>query len=179
MTGRSERSRSDDALRFLARHKSMLIGYIHAIVGDYDLCEDVYAEMMVAVSRKADQLDLDRPLGPLFRSMARNLSLYELRKRSRGPVVVDPAILDTVSSEIDEYDQEEFMERRKHALRLCLEKLPDARRRLIDLRYFSGLSYDRIAGLLDQSRNTLYVRVHQTHAILSECVRHQLNTGAV
>lgn len=171
-------SRRDQMLKLLVQHQTMLSAYVSAIVHDPDLTNDILGDLAVLISSDKASFDLDRPVGPLLRGIARNLTMQALKQRQRFPVPTDPDLLDEIAPELDELDQSDEISRRKEALRACFGLLDGYHRQLLELRYFERQSYDEIERLLKRSVNSLHVMVCRIHKHLAECVRTRLKEGA-
>jgi len=178
-TPRNEQIR-DELLRWVAEHRTMLGAYVYAIVRDSDVTNDVLGELTVVIARKGGEFDPARPIAPLMRGIARNLSLRVIRARARNRIEpTDPVLLDEISDEIHELDHSDAIQERKNALRRCMETLPNSRRRLLELRYFKNFDYEKISQLVKKSANSLHVRMYRIHQALAECMRRRLSEGGM
>jgi RNA polymerase sigma-70 factor (ECF subfamily) len=167
----------DYLLRWVANHYTMLGAYAYAIVRDAEAASDLLGELTVTVARKAGAVDMERPIAPYVRGILRNLCL-RVRSRSKSRArPVDPVILDTVSVEMDRMDDPYGLEVRKKALAACMERLSDAARRVVELRYFGGFSYEDIASKLKRSMQSLHAMMYRSHKALAKCVSRRLAEG--
>ena len=165
-------------VRFLVSRRSHLLAFIRGIVRDRDLAEDVYQEVCVAVVLKRDEI---RDVGHLrnwCRQAARFRAIDALRKRNSQAFVMDQAVLDLVEADWEERDDQTF-DRRRNALRTCLEQLSPYVQELIRLRYGEGLSGAGLAKALDRQVNTVYVALSRAHNTLATCVRTRLAESGV
>jgi RNA polymerase sigma-70 factor (ECF subfamily) len=160
-------------VRFLISHRSHLLAFIRGIVRDRDLAEDVYQEVCVTVVLKRDEIDDVGHLRNWCRQAARFRAIDALRKRNAGAYVMDQAVLDLVEADWAQRDDQTF-ERRREALRTCLEKLTPYVQELIRLRYGEGLSGAGLAKALDRQVNTVYVALSRAHNTLATCIRTRL-----
>ena len=62
----------------------------------------------------------------------------------------------------------------KASLMLCIEKLSDINRKLIEYRYGENKSYDEISRLLNRSREGTKVVLHRIRTSLGACVKKQM-----
>ena len=161
----------EEALRQAAAHHSMLKAYILAVVRDYDLAEDSLSDTMVEIARSWASYEPSRPFAPWARGVARRVALANLRRRSAVPVPMDANTLEALGSGLDSLGGAVQIEKRKQALRECLELLSEPHRRLIRLRYAEGRSPSQIAGLVGRTAESLYVTFSRIHENLFRCVR--------
>ncbi len=164
----------DYLLRWVANHYTMLGAYAYAILRDPELANDVLGDLTVTVSRKAGDVDLERPLAPYVRGVLRNLCLRAYSRKKSRALPVDLAILDIAAVEMDGLDEPALLDERKKALARCLERLSESARKLVELRYFGALSYTKIASKLKKSPESLHAAMYRIHKMLAECVSHQL-----
>ena len=68
---------------------------------------------------------------------------------------------------------------RVDALRECVETLPSASRRLLDLRYSGGLSCTEVARQTGVKIDAVYQRLSRLHRALKGCVERRLAGGDV
>lgn len=55
----------------------------------------------------------------------------------------------------------------RRALELAMEKLPEAQRETLKLRYFGDLSYEEVAAVLDVPKGTVMSRLHLARKALA------------
>ena len=91
---------------------------------------------------------------------------------------MDQAVLDLVEADWAQRDDQTF-DRRRDALRTCLEQLSPYVQELIRLRYGEGLSGAGLAKALDRQVNTVYVALSRAHNTLATCVRTRLAESRV
>jgi len=156
----------------------MLKAYIFAIVHNPELAEDTLGDVAVEVARCWADFDPTRaPFTSWARGIARRVALANLRKRSGRTLLMDAAVLESVASEIDQFGDEAWLERRKHVLHNCVSKLSALNQQLIAMRYREGRSYSEIAAALKREANALYVAFNRIHQSLSECVQRGMSAS--
>jgi RNA polymerase sigma-70 factor (ECF subfamily) len=164
----------DYLLRWVANHYTMLGAYAYAILRDPEAANDTLGELTVTVARKAGDVDIERPLAPYVRGILRNLCLRSYARRKSQAVAVDPSVLDVASAELDALDEPGLLDERKRALAACMERLSETARKLVELRYFSALPYEKISSMLEKTVESLHAAMYRIHKALADCVAHQL-----
>jgi RNA polymerase sigma-70 factor (ECF subfamily) len=149
----------------------MLLGYILSILRDAHLAEDVFQDASLVILKKGVTLPSERDFPPWARKVVRLTAMNALRKRNKGPELLEPALLDLLEEQWAEDDEHE---RTTAALRECLENLPDKARRLVELRYVAGETGTALAARLNQPPNTVYVALSRIYRTLAACVKKRL-----
>ncbi|XAL99498.1 sigma-70 family RNA polymerase sigma factor [Phycisphaeraceae bacterium D3-23] len=162
----------DLIVRQLVSERSQVLAYIWSIVHDEHIAEDVFQDLFLIASRKADEIEDVEHFRKWIRKAARYQALNASRKKSRAPMVFDAATLDLLD-QVWEDDQPESSER-SEALRACLEQLSPYARRLVTLRYVDGLSGQSLADALDRKVGTVYTALSRVHRTLGDCIRLRL-----
>ena len=105
-----------------------------------------------------------------LRRAARYKALEALREKSRAPSPFSDEVLDKLERHWEPYD--EFAESTvAEMLRVCFRDLTDKQRRLLALRYATGLSSSQIAERLDMKVETVYRAITRAHRSLADCVQ--------
>lgn len=160
----------DQTLRLLLRERSLVLGYLRSLVRDPHLAEDLFQEISVRALDKCGEIADEVHFQGWIRRAGRLEALNLLRKRERGPLPLDDAILDQLESHWDNAAATPA-EERLAALRGCVGRLTPRAQSLVRLRYGEGLPGTRVAELVDMTLNTLYVALSRIHRTLAECVR--------
>lgn len=161
----------EELLREYYAQQRMITGYIYSATRDYHATQDIFQEVAIAVTRKADTFDRSRPPLPWFFGIARFQVLSWMRANGKKPTHVSFDVLDECFGEMDPAftrTTEESM--RERALKTCIEKLPPKQRSIIDLRYRQMLSCDHIAESVSQSIQSIYSIVKRLKRSLRDCV---------
>ena len=156
----------------LLAERGLLLAYINVIMRDLHAAEDVLQEaLLVAMSETFTGDDHARAW---IRVTARNLALAARRRRQRGAVLADD-VLDLLEPEWrHEAEDGHAHGARLAALRACCDLLSGAAKRLIDLRFTSGLDGSGIAAALGRPINTVYVGLSRVYRRLAECIATRL-----
>jgi RNA polymerase sigma-70 factor (ECF subfamily) len=165
---------STAALRLLLANRGMLIGYINAITGDPTLTEDVFQEVSIVVLEKCAQLQDVEGFKPWSRTIARFQSLKAVNRRSAGPIALGDDLLDLIDRQWQTVDKNDDHAEALTALRQCLTRISPRAKQLVRMRYHENLPGARIAEILGQPINTVYVTISRIHRSLAECVRQRI-----
>jgi RNA polymerase sigma-70 factor len=164
----------DEAFLQVLAHHTMLRAYIFAIVRDPHLAEDTLSDTTLAVIHAWERFDRRRPFAPWARGITRRVALANLRKAHHSGIGLDEDVLEAVGVYLDSLGSEANLEERRHALRRCLEQLPEHSRELVQRRYFDEQSYERIVQHTGRSITSLYKAFSRIHEALAECVKRKL-----
>jgi RNA polymerase sigma factor (sigma-70 family) len=113
-------------------------------------------------------------LGAYAYAILRDLCLRTYARRKSQAVAVDPSVLDVAAAELDALDEPGLLDERKRALAACMERLSESARKLVELRYFGALPYEKISSMLEKTIQSLHAAMYRIHKALAECVAHQL-----
>lgn len=169
-------SQVEDVQRQFLVHAGLLRGFIHALVPDHSLAEDVFQETFLTVTRKASDFAPGTSFLSWARSVAR-LHVYEACRKHKGRLrALDPEVLEAVAASAEEVD-DSWAERRQ-ALARCLPSLAPRAREILDLRYSKEfLSPPQIAARLSWTVGAVHVALARARKFLQECVQRRLNAG--
>jgi RNA polymerase sigma-70 factor (ECF subfamily) len=159
---------SESLVLLLTQHQRELYRYIFALVPREDDARDILQDANLALFRKADQYDPDKPFLPWAYQFA-YLKVLKYRERSRrAGMAFSPDTIERLAR--DRGDYEPILEARLAALEGCLERLPPADRDLIYRRYQRNVRPDDLAAELGTSRRTLYRCLERVRATLLDCI---------
>ena len=157
-----------DAL--LARYQNRLYRYLLRLTANPAAAEDLFQETWLKVITRIHRYDERRPFEPWLFSVARNLAIDYLRRRS-------PESLDEPSEhgetriarlEADEPGSlEVLLERERHGLlERKLEELPVVYREALSLRFEEEMTFEEIAAVLSAPLSTVKSRVQRALSML-------------
>src|SRR5271166_2500716 len=94
----------EEVQRLFLRHAGLLRGFILGLLPDHNRAEDVFQEVFLTVTRKADEFRPGSNFLAWARSIARLKVLEQCRSMQNGPHLLDPEALEAVIAIADEAD---------------------------------------------------------------------------
>lgn len=154
------RGRADRLEPLVRRYATPLLTFIHRLVGDRHLAEELFQETFLAVWTKRAQYQPPRPFRPWLYTIALNRCRAHLRAAKPSPVALDESGI----SEPDALPEAGMTQRETAAQVLqAVLRLPPQQRAVVSLRVWEELPYAKIAEMLELSEPT--VRSHMHHAL--------------
>jgi len=138
--------------------------------------EEIHQETNVIIWRKFDRFEL----GTNFLAWACQIASYEVlkyreRQRRDRHLFSDEFVRQVASDAIEQAD---VLEQRRQHLAVCLSKLRDQDRELIQQRYSVGESGKSVAELIGRPINSVYQSLSRIRRTLLECVNRQIQAQA-
>jgi RNA polymerase sigma-70 factor, ECF subfamily len=164
----SEQDVSNQVLRLLLSRRRELLAYIRAIVRDYDMAEDVYQEVCVAVLRRQNDIVVGEQVEGYFRKVARHAALAALEKKGRTPSALSGEVLETLDQAWSRPASGDSV--KSETLQRCVQKLPPRSRELLHYRYDKRLTGKNLAEKIGSTPESAYVALSRIHRALRECV---------
>ena len=145
-----------------------LYAYILSSVRNYADANDLLQETATVLWQKFDQFDQETNFLAWAISIARNMVRNHFSNRKRSRLQFDDSLVQTIEEAtvagLDSYDA------RMMALKKCYEKLSDANRLLIKLRYENGMTIKSIASHLGKPIHGMYKCVARLQDSLLQCI---------
>ena len=151
------------------RARTAVFAQLLAGIGSFHDAEDVLQEVAVSVAKNYSSYDPARPFIAWALGITRNHMLMYFRKHHRDRLVFNDQLLVTMGRHFEEL-HEQRSDGRREALHLCLKRLEDRQRRLIEMRYSAGLSIQEIAESLGKSIAAIKGSLHRVRRALEKCV---------
>lgn len=132
------------------RYQSRIIFFARRYVRSEDLAEEVAQDSFYKVYRAIDRVDPKRKFSTYLFEIAKNTAISYLRKTKQElPLSEELAALETdsVAEKID--------------VQMALASLPKEDKKVVELYYFSGLSYEEIARQLKIPINTMRTKLRR------------------
>ncbi len=145
-------------------------------IGSFHDAEDVLQEVAVSVAKNYGSYDPARPFVAWALGIARNHMLMYFRRYHRSRLVFSDQLMATIGQHLETLT-ENPADRRREALHTCINQLDDRRRRLIEMRYSSGLSVNEIADSLGKSVAAVKGSLHRVRKALERCVNVRTSKG--
>ena len=158
-----------DAL--LLRHKTNLFGYIIQRVKDRDLADDIFQETFVKAitTIRQGRYNEEGKFSAWICRIARNLIVdYFRQEKTEASVSTDDGTVDILNRKelADETVEDAIIDLQiEEDVRRLVGQLPQEQRRVLEMRYYEGLSFKEIAEQTGVSINTALGRMR--YAILN------------
>ena len=147
---------------------SLIHGFIYSLLPSPE-ADDVLQEVFLVVNEKAQEFRPDSDFLAWVRKIARYKILEHLRTRQRTAAGVLSE--DTIQRLADH--SEPFFdgwEERRDALLICLGRLGETARRLVDLKYAEGKRLAEIAAIVGWTTKAVKTGLHRARSVLRDCV---------
>jgi RNA polymerase sigma-70 factor (ECF subfamily) len=151
------------------RARTAVFAQLLAGIGSFHDAEDVLQEVAVSVAKNYGSYDPSRPFVAWALGIARNHMLMYFRRYQRNRLVFSDELMASIGQQI-EIMAESTPDHRREALHRCLNKLDDRHRRLIEMRYSSGMRLTEIADALGKSVAAVKGSLHRVRKVLEQCV---------
>jgi RNA polymerase sigma-70 factor, ECF subfamily len=140
----------------VGRHQRLVVGTVARMLGNNSEVEDIAQQVFVRVWKSAKRYVPRAKFTTWLLKITRNLVFNELRRRSRHahmPLQLEPdeeerPMKDERAMAPDTALLEQELQR---AIEAAIAQLPETQRMAVILRRYDDLSYEQIAGVLDQS----------------------------
>ena len=159
----------------VTEHRDTVFGMLYSMLRDREMAEDITQDTFILLTRKINEIDVNRPILPWLLTSARNLAANARRRR---------ALENRIFLQGDSIEQ--FWERfgsvtlgadsseRLGALRGCRENLSPQQRDTINLFYDEGLPCEQIAERLQTATAAIYNRLARGRKALHSCITRKL-----
>lgn len=131
---------------------------------------------MQEVARQAtanfDQYDHSKPFLGWLIGIARQRIADAYRAKQRRPIVFSSDIVDSFAKVYEQIEPEE--DTRAEGLRICMDKLSDRHRRVLDLKYGRRQSTQSIAEQVGSSPGSVDTMIYRIREALRQCINRYL-----
>jgi RNA polymerase sigma-70 factor (ECF subfamily) len=165
-------ARTEMLVRLLSRHQDDLFRYIFALLPHEDDARDVLQETCVALYRKFEEYDPDKPFLAWAYCFAYLEILKQRDRNKRGTRLLSRDVIECLARERETH--EPVLHARLVALEQCLADLPPADRELIQQRYQQKARSEDLVQQLETSRRTLFRKLDRIRRALHECINRRV-----
>ena len=155
----------------LTEAQSALFGCIHTMMAGGPDVADVLQETNRVLWEKWTQYDPARPFLPWAYRVAHFELLAHRKRRSRDRLVFDEELIGQLA---DEFAAQAPAGGALRALEMCLQKLPDTQRALVERRYANGEAVNDIATRQGKTANAISALLYRVRSLLAECIERSL-----
>ncbi|WP_425399880.1 sigma-70 family RNA polymerase sigma factor [Aeoliella sp.] len=164
-------SRTETFLRHYTDCETQLRGYLLSLLSNQSDTDEAFQETILVLWRRFDEFDPDGSFFAWAKGIAFHKALHLRQKRSRCKVE-DHAFLEAVDAMIDRNVEGQRMQ--IQMLKQCLEKLADADRKLVNVRYGTDRRIVDYAEEVGKPANTVYKALERIRRMLIQCVERNL-----
>ncbi|MEQ8208377.1 MAG: sigma-70 family RNA polymerase sigma factor [Lacipirellulaceae bacterium] len=157
----------------LSAHQHRVYGYIFAMLRDTADSQDVLQQTAVILWQKFEQFDPDTDFFRWAVTVARYEVLNFTKYRRRSRMYFNQDLMEQLADDLSGQDND-FVETRRAALKQCLQKLPEADRKLIESRYSHGLGSRQMSEILGRSPSSICNSLRRVREALHGCIEHTL-----
>ena len=168
-----ESNRNEQFLKLLRQNEKKIYGYILAALPNQAIAEDIMQETIVVMWRKFSKYKSGTKFSTWGIVIARFLILEYLKKKRQSIIQFSPEAIENIK---EVYEDSDNSGDRVEALRKCIEKMPEAEKKIIKLRYMSGdnPTIKQVAQKMGKPIQGMYKHMSKLHYILQECVENTL-----
>lgn len=161
---RADRARGTDAL--VRSFRESLFHHAAYILKDYEEAIDIVQEVFIKALREPRLFDEEFRIKAWLYRVTSNLCFNQVRDRRRRVAILDtlPKKTSTDALQFEVVAQDEQQQRILEAL----DRVTEAHREILSLRYYSDLSYAEIADVLDIKLGTVMSRLSRARQAMLE-----------
>jgi RNA polymerase sigma-70 factor (ECF subfamily) len=152
----------------LAKHQEDLFRFIFALLPHEEDARDVLQETSIALCRKFEEYDPDKPFLAWAFGFAHLEVLKQRERNQRGTRHLSREVVDHLARERAE--QQDDLQVRLQALDRCLEELTPADRELIQQRYQGKIKVEELVRRRRSSRRTVFRQLDRIRRLLLDCI---------
>lgn len=163
-------------VRLLLQQRMELTAYIHSIVRNSHMADDVFQDVCVKAIKHHESFKDSVHLAKWARRVARNRSIDTLRRKENQALVLNEEVLELLEHDWPTGEDNDPTESIT-ALRACMNKMTPYSREILRLRYMEGLAGTEVAETLNRKVDTIYKALTRIHIGLRDCVKRRLKTA--
>ncbi len=164
----------DRFLRLLMQHRQALHSFVHGLIRDAHMTEDVMQEAAVVLWKKFADFESGTNFGAWAREIAYREVLRHRRREWKAHKHLDEEVVQNILAAYRRREEGLAPADHRDALRNCLEELGGSPRDVIELRYRQGLSSSQVASQLQRTPGAVDAIAYRTKMRLADCVRRRL-----
>lgn len=163
-------SRNQEFVDLLTVHQSRVFSYLMALLRDMTDADDVFQQTSLVLWKKFDDYEPDTDFVRWALSVAQLEAANFLRSKRRRQAIFSDAFQDHLAQLHAEQD-DDLLEARRQALALCVEKVDDDDRELLDRCYGTPMTMKQVAAQLACRPNVIYDRISRIRRKLLRCIQ--------
>ncbi|MEM6504880.1 MAG: sigma-70 family RNA polymerase sigma factor [Planctomycetota bacterium] len=158
------------------KSQNTLGGYVCAHVPDHGMVEDIMQEVARQATANFDQYDHGKPFLGWLIGIARQRIADAYRAKQRRPIVFSSDIVDSFARVYEQLEPE--ADERAEGLRVCMDKLSDRHRKVMDFKYSRHMSTKDIADQVGCSVGSIDTMIYRIREALRRCINQYLERGS-
>jgi RNA polymerase sigma-70 factor (ECF subfamily) len=172
--------------QLVEKYKQPVLNLVYRMLRDLTEAEDIAQNVFVQVFKSASRYEISSKFSTWLFTIARNLSLNEIRRRSRHPA----ESLDAPHPEFEDQPRHQFEDKRTFTppesllhgeleakILAVLAELPENQRTAILLCRQGELSYEEIAEVIGSTLSATKSLIHRGRETLKQRLKPYLRTG--
>lgn len=152
------------------RHQALVRAALAVRMNDVHDAEDLAQEAFVIAFRKLAEFDTSRDFGPWVRSIALNLLKNYWRKHRAEPAGTAAELEQLVNRQIEARCREPQESSKLSALRICIGKLGEDMKSLLQKHYHEGVSVADLTREAGVKHSVMTMRLHRMRDQLRRCI---------
>jgi len=160
-------------LKLFLQEERPLMAYLLSATGDVHATDDLLQSVACILLEKLSEYDETRPFGGWAFGVARLEVIKWRQKACRLREVISEESMRLLAETAAEHGPE--TDQRYSFLRECLQKLGDAARRVMDMKYGQGRKIAEIAAATDRSVPAVEMILVRSRRNLRKCVEHKMS----
>lgn len=164
LLARSDKRRAMDLV--VRKYRERILRHALYVMRDYQEAFDVTQEVFIRGMREQRFFDAEFRIKPWLFRVTSNLCFNLVRDRRRRGVLIDamPKLVESPADQVDAI----FSDERQKLLLDAMERLSEDHREILNLRYYSDLSYVEIGDALGIKLGTVMSRLSRAKGRLTE-----------
>ena len=154
------------------KSRHMVAAFVRSLVRDEHHAEDVLQKVAINAATKFEQYDREREFAHWLIGIAKRQVAQHFREFQRDRHTFDQALVDQL---VDAYtDVADELPDQAVALKVCIQKLNERGKDIVDMRYQQSLKPAQIADRVGTSPTAITSLLHRIRRSLEGCVKKQL-----
>jgi RNA polymerase sigma-70 factor (ECF subfamily) len=169
-----EESNEIEIIRQITASQRRLYGYILTLIPNPQAAEEILQQTNVVIWEKSREIENVNNFVAWASKIAYFQTLAYLKRIKRNRLHFDDELIGRIATTVSQ--RQSLLDDRVEALRGCLRKLSDKDRDLIQRRYETGSSLERISDAVDRTRSAIKQALYRIRGALMQCIDRTLAT---
>lgn len=164
----NERDRTIE--RLVKQHQ----GYVKSLAVKFapmpGISDDIAQQVFLEFMQNSEKWDMESDIKPLLAGITRNISLRYWREKKKHMSPALKKLAQHIQMLAQEEEPEWLFEEKKRALNICLDKLTDKSRKIIEIYYYLGLTSDEIGSRMEMTAAAVRKALFRLRKSLKKCI---------